>query len=277
MLPLLFLATIISSSLLNQATQHPEFTWHPERKLNNRQCVLNLFVDKQKPDEFNPDWVEIKPGETDANGALKRPSPPQMEPGTYRSKGQVKVLSRFIGSVADSFRPNMDVQHHLLFTGSRDGGHMAELASKYWPIKGKYRTQVHVLADDNSLNTNDSLPSKSTSLKNPEDVENAVLDYGPLGQIEQRFQNHANAKNVHIYDSRGRVAGIIPSDIDDDDVYESRQEEMFGTPEDNEYANDLTRTLSVNDITDDSVISNGGTDYISLKKKINGTALGTEQ
>lgn len=224
------LVVLVSVPIIDYVTAPPEFKWDAERKLNNRQCVLNLFIEKQAPDEFNPDFVEIKPGEKDKDGNLKLPKPPKLEKGTYRTEGQVKVIQRFIGAVADSFLANMNIQQHLLFTGVRDGGHLASIAMKYWPTRGSYRTQVHVIAADDSISSDDS---------------EEALNYGSLAQIESTFQNHANAENIHIYDPKGQKAGIVRSDIDDDDVFRLMEEDMFGSDDDDD---DYTKTaLSLGD------------------------------
>jgi len=210
---------IISPYILDRTTRYPEFQWSPGRKLNNRQCTLNYFIEKQKPNEYNPDYKEII-----INGTVTFASP-ELEEGTHRTKGQIDVISRFIGSVADSFRSNVKIQQHLIFTGSRDGGDLAERALKYWPPRGGYKPQIHIISDEKVL---------------PSDKMSQALDYGALAGIEERFQDHANNENVHIYDSKGNKAGYIPSSIDDDDVYQLRSEEMFGSfIDDDEINNDL--------------------------------------
>lgn len=233
------LFVLVSVPIIDYATAPPEFQWLPERKLNNRQCVLNLFIEKQAPDEFNPDFVEVKTcAKEDKHCNAKLPQSPKQEKGTYRTEGQVKVIQRFIGAVADSFRPNMTMQQHLLFTGTRDGGHLASIAMKYWPTRGSYRTQIHVIASDDGA-SND----------NTEDA----LDYGSLSQIETTFQNHPNAQNIHIYDPKGQKAGIVRSDIDDDDVFRIMEEEMFGSDDDED-----------DNIKHNDFLSNSNYDYVSL-------------
>ena len=240
------LFVLVSVPMIDYATAPPEFQWDPERKLNNRQCVLNLFIEKQAPDEFNPDFVEVKTcAEKDKHCNAKLPQSPRQEKGTYRTEGQVKVIQRFIGAVADSFRPNMTIQQHLLFAGTRDGGHLASIAMKYWPTRGSYRTQIHVIASDDGASN---------------DNTEEALDYGSLSQIEATFQNHPNAQNIHIYDPKGQKAGIVRSDIDDDDVFRAMEEEMFGSDDDEDDTIKPSAVLSKND--DFSYNSNH--DYVSL-------------
>lgn len=155
-----------------------------ERHLGGRQCVMNLFVDKHEANEFNPDWDLA----TNTEKALER-----ME-GTYRSMGQVEVINRFISSVAAAFRPNVHVQQHIIFAGTRDGGHLAEEALKHWPARGSYQTQLHVFSDE-GVNEN--------------------LDYETLQAIEDRFSVHHD--DIHIYDKNGNIAGH-EEENDDDEV-----------------------------------------------------------
>lgn len=241
---ILLLVMYISPTIMDYTTKEKDFKWSPNRRLNDRQCTLNMFIDKQAPDEFNPDFVEIKPGEKNKDGTPKLPKPPKLEKGTYRTEGQTKVIQRFISSVADSFRGNFGIQQHLLFAGTRDGGHLADHAMKHWPPRGKYRTQIHIVADGYSETGFDE-----------------ALEYGTLSSIENRFQNHANAENVHIFDFHGKKAGLVQTDIDDDDVFILRQEEMF-EPEDDDLHQDV-------ELLDDALViedGEGRAEYISLKK-----------
>ena len=119
---------------------------------------------------------------------VHRPEP--ME-GTYRTKGQVEVINRFISSVAAAFRPNVSVQQHIVFAGTRDGGHLAQEALKHWPARGTYRTQLHVFASDAT----------------------GELGYESIQSIEDRFRD--DEEDVHIYDSSGNVAGHEKSEDDD--------------------------------------------------------------
>jgi len=141
---------------------------------------MNLFVEKQAPDEYDPDYLLA---------ALPNPA-------TYRTPGQLVVIQRFVEAVADSFRSNTALKQHILFLGTRDGGHLAEQALKHWPPRGTWRTQLHIVAD----------------------VSNDALGYERLETIEERFKGR---DQVHIYDKNG-IAGDSKGDdeVDDDDEKE---------------------------------------------------------
>jgi len=219
-----------SAKRIDKVTKPAGFSWSPNRRLNNRNCVINMFIDKQEPDEFNPDFEVIKPDSKNKDGTPKLfPSPPKLEPGTYRTEGQVEVISRFIASIADSFRPILGKQQHLVFTGSRDGGHLAEEALKAWPPRGKYRTKLYIIADDEDAPT----------LK-PRDHSDRALQYGPMDTIEQRFQNHPKSQHIHIFDNKGEKAGLVNSYVDDDDVAVTMEEEMFHVQDDDIYGGNVT-------------------------------------
>jgi len=227
-----------SAKHIDIVTKPAGFLWSPDRRLNNRNCVINMFIDKQEPDEFNPDFEVIKPDSKNKDGTPKLyPSLPKLEPGTYRTEGQVKVISRFIASVADSFRPLLGVQQHLVFAGSRDGGHLAEEALKAWPPRGKYRTKLYIIADD-----------EDAPMLKPRDLSNRALAYGPIDSIEQRFQNHPKSQHIHIFDNNGEKAGLVNSYVDDDDVAVAMEEEMFHAQDDDAFGD------SVAVIDDDKVI-----------------------
>ena len=211
--------------VLEKATRPEPFKWRPNRRLNNRQCTLNMFVDKQAPNEFNPDFEEIKPGEKNNDGTPKLPTPPKLEPGgTYRTKGQISVIKRFISSVADSFRPQANMQQHLVFTGTRDGGHLAEIALKFWPPRGNFVTQLYIVSDPHD---DHSVHPKNSTHYHENDLSGRALEYGALSSIEERFQNHKMSDHIHIFDPKGQRAGLVRSDLDDDDVVQLKQEEMF--------------------------------------------------
>lgn len=216
-----------SAKTIDKLSKSRGFDWAPNRRLQSRKCVLNMFIDKQEPDEFNPDFEVIKPGEKNKDGTLKVPTGPKLEPGTYRTEGQVKVILRFISSVADSFRPILDAQQHIVFTGSRDGGHLADEALKFWPPRGRYQTKLFVVAD------NEDAPTLVAR-----DHSDRALQYGPIDAIEQRFQNHAKSEQIHIFDTNGRKAGLVNSYVDDDDVAVTIEEEMFHV-EDDEFRSDV--------------------------------------
>ena len=175
------------------------------RNLAGRNCVMNYFIEKQPPDEYDPDFVEIKPGEKNKDGTLKTRPPVKIIEGSYRTKGQVHVISRFVEAVADSFRSNTGIRQHIIFTEVRDSGHLAYESMRHWPPRGKHRTTVHVLASD-------ELPRDKAG-------RNAAkaLGYGALEDIEERFKGNDKAR---IYDRDGNIAGMsdITEDTDDDEV-----------------------------------------------------------
>lgn len=171
----------------------------PNRNLAGRNCVMNYFIEKQPMDEYDPDYNEVKPGEA--------PKPVTIVDGTYRTKGQIHVISRFIEAVADSFRSNTSVRQHLIFTEVRDSGHLAYEALRHWPPRGKHRTMVHVVAAD--------------ELDSPDDAARA-LGYGTLEDIEERFKGMDKAK---IYDREGNLAGLIDDEgVDDDETLKEMME-----------------------------------------------------
>lgn len=184
-------------SYLEPLTKPSVWKWSPDRNLGTRECVMNLFIEKQPPDEYNPDYKDPKKDPRNKNKKNKRKLkrlPVEIAEGTYRTKGQLHVISRFIEAVAGSFRSNTALQQSLVFAGSRDGGHLAEIALKHWPPRGSFRTKLHVVAADAT-----------------EDEDNLdPLQYDYLNAIEERFKGN---KNVQIYDREG-VAGL---EMDDDE------------------------------------------------------------
>jgi len=177
------------------------------RNLAGRNCVMNYFIEKQPPDEYDPDFVEIKPGEKNKDGTPKTREPVKIIEGTYRTKGQVHVISRFVEAVADSFRSNTGIRQHIIFTEVRDSGHLASEAVRHWPPRGKHRTTVHVIASDEMPHD----PAGRNAAK--------ALGYGALEDIEERFKGNDKAR---IYDRDGNMAGLadIGEDMDDDEVLE---------------------------------------------------------
>eukprot|EP00549_Striatella_unipunctata_P000804 CAMPEP_0118691284 /NCGR_PEP_ID=MMETSP0800-20121206/10591_1 /TAXON_ID=210618 ORGANISM="Striatella unipunctata, Strain CCMP2910" /NCGR_SAMPLE_ID=MMETSP0800 /ASSEMBLY_ACC=CAM_ASM_000638 /LENGTH=563 /DNA_ID=CAMNT_0006589039 /DNA_START=1 /DNA_END=1692 /DNA_ORIENTATION=- len=167
-------------------------TWNrlEKRRLDGRQCVMNFFVDKQEPNEFNPDLELEEPQMNDALDSMD---------GTHRTRGQLHVISRFIGSVADTFRSGKShQQQHLVFAGTRDGGNLAAHALNFWPSRGAFKTQLHVMA--------------ATDL---DENEAGGLDYAALQQMEERFKQNGASTHIHLYDGHGQVAGD-GSEMDDD-------------------------------------------------------------
>ena len=180
------------------------------RNLAGRNCVMNYFIEKQPPDEYDPDYVHIKPGEKNKDGTPKTRPPVKIAEGTYRTKGQVHVISRFVEAVADSFRSNTKIRQHIIFAEVRDSGHLAYEAVKHWPPRGKHKTIVHVIASD-ELPHNDA--GRNAAL---------ALGYGSLEDIEERFKGN---DKVRIYDRDGNIAGLpdIGEDMDDDEVLEGME------------------------------------------------------
>ncbi|KAL9181302.1 hypothetical protein ACHAXT_010107 [Thalassiosira profunda] len=178
------------------------------RDLAGRNCVMNYFVEKQPPDEYDPDFQEIKPGEKNKDGTPKTRKPVKIVEGTYRTKGQVHVISRFVEAVADSFRSNTGIRQHIIFTEVRDSGHLAYEALKHWPPRGKHPVTMHVIASD-------ELPHDDAG-------RNAAraLGYGALEDIEEKFKGNEKAM---IYDRDGNIAGVaeITEDMDDDEIAEA--------------------------------------------------------
>lgn len=209
LLPLLFYTTKkYVPSFADKITSPAPWKWSagvslpgytaPNRNLAGRNCVMNYFIEKQPKDEYDPDFKELKPGEV--------PKPVTIVEGSYRTKGQVHVISRFIEAVADSFRSNTSVRQHLIFTEVRDSGHLAYEAMRHWPPRGKHRTMVHVVAAD------------------VETTDNAAraLGYGSLEDIEERFRGMDKAK---IYDRDGNLAGLIDEEgVDDDETLKEMME-----------------------------------------------------
>mmetsp|Transcript_22692 Transcript_22692/g.34308 ORF Transcript_22692/g.34308 Transcript_22692/m.34308 type:complete len:517 (-) Transcript_22692:36-1586(-) len=156
--------------------------WHDlsDRQLSGRRCIMNLFVDKQKPDEWNPD-----------HGAKTS----IIVPETYRTKGQLKLINRMIGSIADSFRTALDKVQHVVFVGVRDGGHLAQSAHLYWPPRGTIRTRLHMFAA-------------------PDD-DDSGLSYQFLHSLEERFDSFDEF--TYIYDEKGNLAGVEEEEEEDED------------------------------------------------------------
>lgn len=165
---------------------------------------MNLFIEKLPKDEYDPDFVEIKPGEKNKDGTPKVPTPPKVLEGTYRTKGQVHVASRFIEAVADSFRSNTRIRQHVIFAGTRDGGHLAQVSRDHWPPRGMFRTQFHIIADDVA-----------------DDDSEEALGYGSMAKIEERFRGE---ENVRIYSREGK-AGLLGDDDDADEPENLRDDD----------------------------------------------------
>jgi len=159
---------------------HPNYSWKwsEERRLHGRKCVMNFFIDKHAKDEYYPDMY--------ANSRI-------LIEGTPWTKGEMKVITRFISSVAGTFRSKIDLTQHVVFTGTRDGGYLAQKAYEGWPKRGSRHSELHIVVADSDRNSTDG------------------LGYSYLESIERRFQGK---KNVHMYDRTG-VAGMSSEDEDD--------------------------------------------------------------
>jgi hypothetical protein len=218
----------IFSPILDRMTHPKPWSWSggistipnkivPHRNLAGRNCVMNYFIEKQPPDEYDPDFVDIKPGELNKDGTPKIAPPIKIVDGSYRTKGQVQTISRFIEAVADSFRANTKIRQHLIFAEVRDSGHLAYEAMRHWPPRGSHRVTVHVLASSGG----GSLPlsgggSDGIILGGTNNAADKALGYGTLEDIELRFKGNSNAR---IYDHEGKIAGLLDTDgVDDDEV-----------------------------------------------------------
>jgi hypothetical protein len=163
--------------------------WHrlSNRHLQGRTCVMNIFVDRIHPNEFNPDYNPKTP---------TKMSPSALLSTTYRTKGQVAMISRFIGCVADSYRTShMDQEQAIVFSNARDGGHLAQEALLHWPQRGDYATQLYIVAAR----------------------EDGALDES-MDSMEERFIN--SGPDVHIYDWELNMVLVNGNDNDlqeDDD------------------------------------------------------------
>lgn len=225
---LIYTTKRIIPSIVDKMTRPKPWAWSggvslpnnivPRRNLAGRNCVINYFIEKQPPDEYDPDYVEIKPGgELNKDGTPKTQSPPpiQIVEGTYRTKGQVQVIARFIEAVASSFRSNTKIRQHLIFAEVRDSGHLAHEALKHWPPRGRHRVMVHVLASE------EELPPASMDV-NAAAAAARALGYGTLEDIEHRFKGNGQAR---IYDRDGNIAGLPDTEgVDDDEVLSDMME-----------------------------------------------------
>jgi hypothetical protein len=155
-----------------------------------------------QPNELNYDFVTPKlpkgKKKKDKNNHHRKQPPYEIVNGTYRTKGQVKVIKRFIEAVANSYRSNYTIAQHLIFTNVRDSGHLAEKALHHWPPRGTYITQLHIIAADEQLDHDEK--------------QLQGIGYSRLDSIERRFQD-ADKKRIHIYDRFG-LAGMPDGDDD---------------------------------------------------------------
>jgi len=163
----MMIISIIFMLCIDLAIRPSSVKWR-DRKLDGRECVLNFFIEKHPKDEYNPDFDFVS-----------------ME-GNEWPRGKFEVISRFISSVAGTFRSKVHLQQHLIFTGTRDGGYLAEKAFQGWPKRGSRYSELHIIPADTDEEHKDS------------------LNYTFLDTIEERFETR---EHVHIY-SRDGLAGL---------------------------------------------------------------------
>jgi hypothetical protein len=187
-----------------------------DRRLQGRHCVMNLFLHKFQEDEFNPDYKQQQKLRTLSSKEAKQVENSISLPDTYRTRGQMDIITRLISCVADSFRTRLHIIQHVVFTGTRDGGHLAQEAIRFWPARGNHRTRLHIFADgDHHSQSPDG------------------LKYNNVANIEKRFPSFH--KYINIYDSQGNLAGITQdkSDEEDDDYASFLSENEKTIPERN--------------------------------------------
>jgi len=187
----LLLPCLVLACFILVTSRHDSWTPLPHRQLKGRTCVMNMFIDKKKPNEFNPDFQRklIPKTSTAAAAAAKT------EDTTYRSRGQLEIISRLIGCVADNFRHNIKLEQVIVFANVRDGGHLAQEALLYWPQRGNYATQLHIIASQN---------------------ERDSYDYSVLNDLEDRFRDSTGG-NIHLYDWDLNTVSIMEQAGKDDD------------------------------------------------------------
>jgi len=268
---LLFLSILSSAylpTLWEMIHEPPEWHWPEGRSLGDRRCVMNLFIEKQSKDEFQFDFImpydipkAWKADPANAGKEFPQPSPPRIN-GTYRTKMQLHVLDRFVEAIADSFRSNITIHQHLVFANTRDGGHMAELALRHWPPRGKSLAQVHIIAADDTPYDEDDWELDDTDFHpvhgkphrfliqgidmvgvkdHPEGLDiNDPLNYGQLHRIEMGLEGHVRRDQFHLYDRNGIAGTVKPKeddyyfddlniDDDDDEVDDDRAQELSET------------------------------------------------
>jgi len=217
--------------IYERLNQPPSWSYSPGRSLKGRDCIMSLYIEKMKvclyfgypegmieikllsacclkisflrllqPNELNYDFVtpKLPKGKKKKDHHHRKQPPYEIVNGTYRTKGQVKVIKRFIEAVANSYRSNYTIAQHLIFTNVRDSGHLAEKALHHWPPRGTYITQLHIIAADEELDHDEK--------------QLQGIGYSRLDSIERRFQD-ADKKRIHIYDRFG-LAGMPDGDDD---------------------------------------------------------------
>ena len=184
--PIIILSLAFISMIVKDQSMIESPIWQPRtRQLYGRQCVLNFFIEKYQRDEFNPDF-----------GADQSKSEMEVD-GTYYTAGQLQVITRFISSVAGTFRSKKNLHQHIIFAGVRDGGYLAEKAFQSWPRRESQPSELHIVAADTNLQNTDS------------------LEYSYLEGVENRFKGK---QDVHVYDRFGLAGqkGEENEEVDDD-------------------------------------------------------------
>jgi len=108
-------------------------------------CVHNVLIDKFPEDEFMP------PRHDEASR--------QVISGTFMSEYEAQIIKRLITSIAGVFRSKKYTQH-LIFTGVKNGGYLANIASLSWPIKKRGKNEKVIL---HLINDSDDYDSMKTS------------------------------------------------------------------------------------------------------------------
>ena len=102
---------------------------------DSKTCVKNIHVDRFPMDELVP----VGHDETSR----------QIITGTLMSEYEGEIIKRFLTSVAGVFRPKKYTQH-LIFSGLKNGGYLANIASLLWPIKKhglQEKVTLHLIDD----------------------------------------------------------------------------------------------------------------------------------
>jgi len=133
-------------------------------------CVRNIHIDRFPIDELVP-----------ADETSR-----QVISDTLMSEYEAQIIKRFITSIAGIFRPKKMTQH-LIFSGLKNGGYLANIASLSWPIK-KHGLQEKVILhlindsdDENAESFNDIVDN--LSLKEKVDRVVRIHDLNGISRI----------------------------------------------------------------------------------------------
>merc|ERR1712232_1328658 len=140
------------------------------RHTDTEGCVQNVLIDKFPLDELIPA----------AHDEAER----QVITGTLMSEYEGKIIKRFLLAVAGIFRADKKSTQHLLFSGLKNGGYLANIASMSWPIKkrGEQEKVLLHLIDDNE--------------ENVELTFNEIVDnFESKGKVHKDIRVH-NLKNI---------------------------------------------------------------------------------